>query len=598
MPTYRFEEKDRVFFFKNDMSDYIEIDTLAIGRVVALEDNLDTPYCYTTRFLVNKITEEEDGLITRTDVPRGFDFNEHQLGFIDSTVYSEDYKFKEDYYRQRQMVKVTHSSFTGEISETDIGVITKKKEGVVWIRTAAGQNSLGLDGLIAAEEIQPLLLKDLDDYHTDRVRYDLKMIGKSLNTFESGGYTLCSVCNDWVWEGSDFRIAGHGIMCDDCYHSFEIECCGCNKTFRIRLINHHYHQNNDYCGSCYDSKVFKCSGCSVLFEEMTPLIYDESRYCKLCYEKRAYIFMSQPPRMLSRTNISKLLLPPDKLYNRNKSKTAVAIEIEAINEEYEDIDDAVYQMPRGWNDTYDGSISSDMSREFIMQPEVGDAALNRVKTFCNWLDSEGWYTDSSCGIHVHTDAFYLGVNELKGILLTARALEPLIYNMLPRSRSESRYSKPMDKIDSKIIVDIKTISELCQLWYEVMNGTHASCEKYNDSRYRGFNLHSRFLHGTIEYRYHHGTISHYYIKNWIMLCLAISDFGATLFSKSNKTINLFADVDVNDIRVLKDYNYTVLLETMGVSNLIPYIEEMISRSTSPPDETIDESPTWRSAQSM
>lgn len=170
--------------------------------------------------------------------------------------------------------------------------------------------------------------------------------------------------------------------------------------------------------------------------------------------------------------------------------------------------------------------------------------------------------------------------------------------MLPRSRSESRYSKPMDKIDSKIIVDIKTISELCQLWYEVMNGTHASCEKYNDSRYRGFNLHSRFLHGTIEYRYHHGTISHYYINNWIMLCLAISDFGATLFSKSNKTIDLFADVDVNDIRVLKDYNYTVLLETMGASNLIPYIEEMISRSASTPNETNDESPNWRSAQSM
>ena len=87
MPTYRVEEKDRVFCFKNDMSDHIEIDTPTIGRVVALKDNLDTPYCYTTRFLVNRITEEEDGLITRTDVPSVFNFNEYQLGFIDSTVY-------------------------------------------------------------------------------------------------------------------------------------------------------------------------------------------------------------------------------------------------------------------------------------------------------------------------------------------------------------------------------------------------------------------------------------------------------------------------------------------------------------------------------
>ena len=71
-----------------------------------------------------------------------------------------------------------------------------------------------------------------------------------------------------------------------------------------------------------------------------------------------------------------------------------------------------------------------------------------------------------------------------------------------------------------------------------------------------------------------------------------------MFSKSYKTIDLFADVDVNDIRVLKDYNYTVLLETMGVSNLIPYVEEMISRSASPPNESNGESPNWRSAQNM
>ena len=127
----------------------------------------------------------------------------------------------------------------------------------------------------------------------------------------------------------------------------------------------------------------------------------------------------------------------------------------------------------------------------------------------------------------------------------------------------------MENIDSQVILDVKSTSDLCQLWYEVMNGTHASSEKYNDSRYRGFNLHSRFLHGTIEYRYHHGTLSDYYINNWIMFCLAISDFGTTLLSKDKKTVNLFVDGSKN--------KYTVLLEAMGISNLIPYIEEMIAR---------------------
>ena len=597
MPTYKFEEKDRVLFFKNDMSDHAEIDTLAIGKITSLRDNQSTPYCYTIKILANVVTEEESGLITRTDVPNVYNFNEHQLGFVDSTLYSEDYKFHEDYYREHQMVKVSHESFVGGISETDVGIITKIKRRehttTVWIRTAVGQNALDLDNLLVKEELEPLLLKDLDKYDVNLLRHDLKSISKNLSTYESGGHNKCSVCSEWVWEHNDHRVAGHGVMCQDCWHLSTITCYGCENVFKIRNINHHYHQNNDYCGSCYDRKVFKCSDCCNTFEDTKPFIYDDCRYCEKCYEGRAYGIMSHPPRMLSRSSISKLLLPPDKFYNRNKSKTAVAIEIEAINDEYEDIDEAVYQIPRGWNNAYDGSISSSMGREFIMLPEVGDAALNQVKTFCSWLTRKGWYTDSSCGIHVHTDAFYLGVNELKGILLTARALEPLIYNMLPKSRSESRYSKPMETIDSQVILDVKSVSDLCQLWYEAMNGTHASSEKYNDSRYRGFNLHSRFLHGTIEYRYHHGTISDYYINNWILFCLAISDFGTTLLSKDKKAVNLF--VEAGDGSVDK---YPDLLEAMGISNLIPYIEEMVDRSSSAPNEINGEVANWRSAQSM
>ena len=605
MPTYKFRVGDNVFFFKSETSDYTEINTLDVGKILDLRDNQQTPYCYVTEFTVNRITEEEDGQITRTDIPIKYHFNRHQLGFIDSTVYSEDFKFTEDYYRNHQMIKHSVRELTGSYSRTDVGVITRIRRNdignTVWIRTSSNHMALDLDDLIAREQISPFLDVDLESMamiDKKALNYDLTRIGNRLKTYEDEGFKICIVCNEWTYDSSLRTVAGHGFMCTDCWTDSTIDCFGCENTFYLRDINHHHYQNNDYCQPCFDERVFRCSNCAKTFENVTPLIYDNHRYCEDCYESRAYGIMSSPPRMLSRSSISKLLLPPDKLYTLNKSKTAVAIEIEAINEEVDDMDEAVYHMPRGWKDTYDGSISTDRGREFIMQPEVGDAAFNKVKVFCDWLSNEGWYTDNSCGIHVHTDAFYLGVNELKGILLTARTLEPLIYNMLPRSRSDGRYSKPMDRIDSKIILDIKTTSELCQLWYEVMNGTHASSDKYNDSRYRGFNLHSRFLHGTIEYRYHHGTINSHYINNWIMFCLAISDFGTSLFSRDKKTIDLFTDININDIRVLKDYNYTILLETMGVSNLIPYVEEMIDRNTLPPNEINDESPNWRSAQNM
>jgi hypothetical protein len=590
MPTYKFEEKDRVFFFKNDMSDHMEIDTLAIGKITSLRDNQSTPYCYNIKILANIVTEEEGGLITRNEVPTVYSFNEHQLGFLDSTLYSEDYKFHEDYYRVHQMVKVLDESLMSDISETDVGIITKIKRRehttTIWIRTASGQNALDLDNLLVKEELEPLLLKDLDKYNVDCLRHDLKSISKNLYTYEDGGHNKCSVCSEWVWEQDDHRVTGHGVMCQDCWHLATITCYGCENVFKIRNINHHYYKDNDYCGSCYDNKVFRCVDCSLTFQDLTPFLYDDNRYCKGCYETRAYNLMSSPSRMLPRSRISKLLLPADKSYNRNKSKTAVAIEIEAVNNDYSDMDEAVGEIPHGWNDIYDGSITSSMGREFVMLPEVGDTALNKVKKFCDWLKDYGWHTNSSCGIHVHTDAYYLGVNELKGILLTVRALEPLIYSMLPKSRSESRYSKPMDYIDSQVILDVKSISDLCQLWYETMNDTHASSEKYNDSRYRGFNLHSRFLHGTIEYRYHHGTVNPYYINNWILFCLAISDFGTTLLSKSKKTVNLFVDSSAN--------KYTVLLEAMGISNLIPYVEEMIDRSAYPSNQINSEDANWSS----
>ena len=603
MPTYKFEKGDKVFFFKNELSDFAEINTTSVGRIVALQDNLDSPYCYRTQFAVNRITEEEDGRITETNVSVSHNFNEHQLGFIDSTLYSEDFKFERNYYREYQMVRVSNDALLTDSNETNVGLITKisrngQAGNQVWIRTAAGQKALDLDKMIEHNEILPFLFKDHFDAHESCLKSDLMKISYRLHTHESGSNDLCVVCNEWTWEDNYSVVPGHGVMCERCWENYSIECSGCENIYALRNINHHWHEGNDYCQSCYDMKIFKCTNCRENFEDIPPFMYDNHRYCEKCYGARAIDLMSSPPRMLSRSSISRLKLPPEKNYIRNKSKTAVAIEIEAITNGYDDMEEAVYRLPNGWNDTYDGSISNGMGREFIMSPEVGDAALNKVKKFCRWLNKEEWYVDKSCGIHVHTDAFYSGVSELKGILITARALEPLIYNMLPDSRMESRYSKPMESIDSSIILEIESTSDLCQLWYEIMNNTHASADKYNDSRYRGFNLHSRFLHGTIEYRYHHGTVNDYYINNWILFCLAISDFGATLFSNDKSTVDLFTNVNVNDIRVLKDYDYLSLLEAMGISNLIPYIEEMIDRSASTPNEINGEAANWSSAQSM
>jgi len=299
--------------------------------------------------------------------------------------------------------------------------------------------------------------------------------------------------------------------------------------------------------------------------------------------------MSNPPRMLRRHFINKISLGSGKEYSANTSKTAVAVEIEVISDkpssgEDEDEDYTEYNYPSGWKDTYDASIEDESGREFIMEPEFGDDALKKISSFCDWLKDEDFYVDNSCGLHVHTDAFYLGIEQLKGILLVSRALEPFIYKMIPKRRAESRYSKPMDEIDSKIILEVKNARDFCDLWYGIMNDTKATTEKYNSSRYRGLNLHSRFFHGTIEYRYHHGTISDYYINNWVLFCLAISDYGKNFLSLEKKSVlNLFINKESKDF---SDY-----LTAMGVSNLIPYVNEMI-KGNSPESSNTGKETVW------
>ncbi len=120
-----------------------------------------------------------------------------------------------------------------------------------------------------------------------------------------------------------------------------------------------------------------------------------------------------------------------------------------------------------------------------------------------------------------------------------------------------------------------------------MNGTITTADKYNESRYRGLNLHSRILHGTIEYRYHHGTLNSDRIRDWVLFCLAISDFGSKLMTLSSKYSKLFINQESNDF---SDY-----LSAMKAESLIPYVESMMRENGSLPSGT---EPAWRSASEL
>tara|TARA_R110001583_G_scaffold22883_3_gene85314 strand:+ start:164 stop:1861 length:1698 start_codon:yes stop_codon:yes gene_type:complete len=559
MRQHKFEVGDKVFILLRDSdldedSGFVGTMRNSIGEVTHIKNVDNTPLIYKV-----EISGEM------------FFLHEKQMALISDS----------DSFRDRQLVTFRTAD------SVHYAVIVKKytDDRIRMVSHRSGFRDSKLSVLIDLS-IRPLTFLELENMESLDIRYFLKKIAEKQGFNRHGWQEECEFCRDWVGEYDSYHISGEGYLCLDCYEEYTYECTLCEKEFYITDRSMKSLKGDKVCQHCFDIKVFTCASCGVSYANEKFFEYDSYRYCGKCFNLKAISVMSSPPRMLSRSLINKISLGSGKEYIANRSKTAVAIEIEAVDVNYdvESGEGREYDYPSGWKDTYDGSIGGESGREFIMEPEFGDDALKKISIFCSWLRDEEFFVDNTCGLHVHTDAYYMGIEQLKGILLVSRALEPFIYKMIPKHRMESRYSKPMDEIDSKIILEVKNARDFCDLWYYRMNNTQATTEKYNDSRYRGLNLHSRFLHGTIEYRYHHGTISDYYINNWILFCLSISDYGSQFLSLEKKSVlDLFINKESKDF---SDY-----LTAMGVSNLIPYVNEMIE-GNSPEINNNDKETIW------
>ena len=407
-------------------------------------------------------------------------------------------------------------------------------------------------------------------------------------------FLKCKHCSHWDTEDSLFYLEPSGYICKYCCSTTQYLCDSCDCSFTIsentprQLYAHDTKEKLTLCVGCNDMKVWRCRDCGDNHIKAKPLIVNSDPLCSKCQNKRCIAYYSSPSRSIGRPTLAKLHLDEGKTYIRNNSKTPVAIELECISthdlEEHSDGDFYVGGYPEGWRDAHDGSLS-DNGREFMMNPEIGDNALDQISKMCDWLVEDDWFADSSCGVHVHTDAFYMGVKELKSVLLTVRALEPFIYEMIPNSRRESRYSAPMStKIYTQDILKVNTIGEFCNLWYEKMNDVRTTTDKYNDSRYRGFNLHSRILHGTLEYRYHQGSLNKENIINWVLFCLRISDFGSTLLDQSEEIQNLFIHS--------QSKNFSDYISAMGADSLKPYLKDCVESYGMVPERVFVEDNDW------
>jgi hypothetical protein len=109
--------------------------------------------------------------------------------------------------------------------------------------------------------------------------------------------------------------------------------------------------------------------------------------------------------------------------------------------------------------------------------------------------------------------------------------------MLPDSRRNSRWCKRIPMTMGHIM-DICDDQDFIDTWYQAFD-TYPSYEKYNDARYCGVNMHSRIIHGSIEFRHHSGTLDSKKIINWIEICQRIVEAGIKLAKLDRGNITTF-----------------------------------------------------------
>ena len=346
----------------------------------------------------------------------------------------------------------------------------------------------------------------------------------------------CEGCQGIISESERLTGFNGEDYCEDCYEERHYECESCCDFYPIDDV---YTNNGEtYCDDCYHEIFTYCQSCDTTINRDYAMWSEthEEYYCEDCYPGEG-----EDVDLDSYGNVD---LHESKCFNRNKFSRAVGLELEAVHEDYEAMDYSYYErnweFRNNWRVVHDGSIDSGdgVGREFITRGGLsGDELYQSIDNITTDLKRIGWSVNRSCGMHIHIDARDLKWREIKYILAVSKLSEQIIYKMLPDSRRNSRWCKRIPMTMGHIM-DICDDQDFIDTWYQAFD-TYPSYEKYNDARYCGVNMHSRIIHGSIEFRHHSGTLDSKKIINWIEICQRIVEAGIKLARLDRGNITTF-----------------------------------------------------------
>lgn len=204
-------------------------------------------------------------------------------------------------------------------------------------------------------------------------------------------------------------------------------------------------------------------------------------------------------------------------------KLFIGVELEAEGINYKNVKKIVAQMPvkkhiwTGWNIDRDGSLGNGTE---IISPILDNSenSMNELRYICDFMNTIGLYTSSSCGGHIHFDSGILGKNvkAWENLITIWNEAEEIFFKMsndignVPR-KTINIYAKKESSNILSIYPDgcIRLKSE---------NDLEKLVKKMTPDRYYGINLSNLGnLKNTIEFRLPNGTINYRVVRENIKL---------------------------------------------------------------------------------
>ena len=186
----------------------------------------------------------------------------------------------------------------------------------------------------------------------------------------------------------------------------------------------------------------------------------------------------------------------------------------------------VDQQGRKWKVTRDASVAGGGSHscELITPILRGHEDRELLEKIADALVAAGGYTDRSCGMHVHVGTEDYSVQKMRTLQNTWAAHEDLLYMccLVDSEHRDTRYcemTEPrfLEAINKKKPQDWEAF---WSAWYGEDNA-YSRNSHYNNSRYRGLNLHSAYQHNNVEFRLFNGTLDSTAINAAVLFCLCL-----------------------------------------------------------------------------